>query len=121
MSRRQDVVALSIREAEYISDYEGAKDLLWAKQFLEELGDPPTDAIDSPDGQRGSSLPHQNNEVPETVTPHRTPFLLHPATSEEREPLCNKNGEPSGSADETPTARTITDWMMRWTGGPGTI
>jgi len=50
-SRRQDVVALSITEAEYISDCEGAKDLLWAKQFLEELGisqlTPPTLLMDS--------------------------------------------------------------------------
>jgi len=102
---------------------QGAKDLLWAKQFLDELGDQPTDATDPPDGQRGSSLSHQNNEVLETVTPHRTPFPLHPATSEERESLCQnymRNGEPSGSADETPTGTDnngLDDEMDWWYGG----
>jgi len=36
-SQRQDVVALSITEAEYIADCEAAKDLSWASQFLKEL------------------------------------------------------------------------------------
>jgi len=36
-SRRQDVVALSITEAEYIADCEGAKDSSWTSQFLAEL------------------------------------------------------------------------------------
>jgi len=36
-SRRQDVVSLSITEAEYIADCEGAKDASWAQQFLKEL------------------------------------------------------------------------------------
>jgi hypothetical protein len=37
-SRRQDVVSLSITEAEYIATCEAAKDAAWAKQFLEEIG-----------------------------------------------------------------------------------
>jgi len=104
-SRHQDVVALSITEAEYISNCEEAKVLLWVKQFLE--ANQPTGATDPPDGQQGSSLPHQNNEVPETVTPYRTPFPLSPTTSEEREPLCQndtRNREPSRPANETPTS-----------------
>jgi len=36
-SRRQDIVALSITEAEYIADCEAAKDLAWATLFLKEL------------------------------------------------------------------------------------
>ena len=36
-SRRQDVVALSITEAEYIADCEGAKDIAWTQQLLQEL------------------------------------------------------------------------------------
>jgi len=36
-SRRQDIVALSITEAEYIADCEGAKDASWGQQFLQEL------------------------------------------------------------------------------------
>ena len=70
-------------------------------------GNQPTDTTNPPDGQQGSSLPHQNNEVPVTFTPYRTPFPLYPTTSEEREPLCQndtRNGEPSRPADETPTS-----------------
>jgi len=37
-SRRQDVVSLSITEAEYIADCEGAKDAAWSQQFLAEIG-----------------------------------------------------------------------------------
>jgi len=37
-SRRQEVVSLSITEAEYIADCEGAKDAAWMRQFLQELG-----------------------------------------------------------------------------------
>lgn len=36
-SRRQDVVALSSTESEYISDCEGAKDAAWIRQLLQEL------------------------------------------------------------------------------------
>jgi len=36
-SRRQDIVSLSITEAEYIADCEGAKDAAWIRQFLQEL------------------------------------------------------------------------------------
>jgi hypothetical protein len=36
-SRGQDVVSLSITEAEYIANCEGAKDAAWAEQFLKEL------------------------------------------------------------------------------------
>jgi len=36
-SRRQDVVALSITEAKYIANCEGAKDSSWTSQFLAEL------------------------------------------------------------------------------------
>jgi len=36
-SRRQDIVALSITEAEYIADCEGAKDIVWTQQLLQEL------------------------------------------------------------------------------------
>ena len=50
-SRRQDVVSLSITEAEYIADCEGAKDLAWGRQFLKELrieaSQPPTLVTDS--------------------------------------------------------------------------
>jgi hypothetical protein len=37
-SRRQDVVALSVTEAEYIAACEGAKDAAWIRQILPELG-----------------------------------------------------------------------------------
>lgn len=37
-SRRQDVVSLSVTEAEYITDCEGAKDAAWIQQFLKEIG-----------------------------------------------------------------------------------
>ena len=37
-SRRQDVVSLSVTEAEYIAACEGAKDAAWGRQFLSELG-----------------------------------------------------------------------------------
>jgi hypothetical protein len=37
-SRRQDVVALSVTEAEYIAACEGAKDAAWIRQRLPELG-----------------------------------------------------------------------------------
>jgi len=37
-TRRQEVVSLSITEAEYIADCEGAKDAAWIQQFLNELG-----------------------------------------------------------------------------------
>jgi len=37
-SRRQEIVSLSITEAEYIADCEGAKDSAWVQQFLAELG-----------------------------------------------------------------------------------
>ena len=36
-SRRQDITALSITEAEYISCSEAAKDIRWLQQFLEEI------------------------------------------------------------------------------------
>jgi len=36
-SRRQDIVALSITEVEYIADCKGAKDASWGQQFLQEL------------------------------------------------------------------------------------
>jgi len=36
-SRRQDVVAISITEAEYIADCKGAKDAAWIRQFLSKL------------------------------------------------------------------------------------
>ena len=36
-TRRQDIVALSITEAEYIADCEGAKDAAWVNQFLQEM------------------------------------------------------------------------------------
>ena len=36
-SRRQDIVALSITEAEYIVDCEGVKGATWGEQFLREL------------------------------------------------------------------------------------
>ena len=36
-SRRQDVVAISVTEAEYIAGCEGAKDAAWMEQFLAEL------------------------------------------------------------------------------------
>ena len=36
-SRRQDVVAISITEAEYIVMSEGLKDLAWIQQFLQEI------------------------------------------------------------------------------------
>jgi len=36
-SRCQDVVTLSITEAEYIADCEGAKDIAWTQQLLQEL------------------------------------------------------------------------------------
>lgn len=36
-SRRQDIVALSVTEAEYIAACEGAKDCAWGMQFLVEL------------------------------------------------------------------------------------
>jgi len=36
-SRRQDVVTLSVTEAEYIADCKGVKDTSWAQQFLKEL------------------------------------------------------------------------------------
>ena len=36
-SRRQDIVSLSITEAEYIMDCEGAKDAAWIRQFLQQL------------------------------------------------------------------------------------
>jgi len=70
-------------------------------------GDQPTDTTDTPDGQRGSSLSHQNNKVPETVTPYRAPFPLYPTTSEERQPPCQNdtgNREPSRPADKTPNS-----------------
>jgi len=37
-SRRQDIVSLSITDAEYIAACEGAKDAAWARQFLNEIG-----------------------------------------------------------------------------------
>jgi len=37
-SRRQEIVSLSIMEAEYIADCEGVKDAAWMQQFLAELG-----------------------------------------------------------------------------------
>jgi len=37
-SRRQEIASLSITEAEYIVDCEGAKDAAWMQQFLVELG-----------------------------------------------------------------------------------
>jgi len=37
-SRRQDIVSLSVTEAEYIADCEGAKDAIWMSQFLMEIG-----------------------------------------------------------------------------------
>jgi len=36
-SRRQNIVALSITDAKYIADCEGAKDAAWEEQFLREL------------------------------------------------------------------------------------
>ena len=36
-SRRQDIVSLSVTEAEYIAACEGAKDAAWGRQFLSEL------------------------------------------------------------------------------------
>ena len=36
-SRRQDIVSLSVTEAEYIAACEGAKDAAWGRQFLKEL------------------------------------------------------------------------------------
>ena len=36
-SRRQDVVAMSITETEYIATSEGLKDLAWVQQFLQEI------------------------------------------------------------------------------------
>ena len=36
-SRRQDIVSLSITEAEYIADCEGAQDAAWMSQFLAEI------------------------------------------------------------------------------------
>ena len=36
-SRRQEVVSLSITEVEYIANCEGAKDIAWIAQFLQEL------------------------------------------------------------------------------------
>ena len=44
-SRRQDVVSLSVTEAEYIADCEGAKDASWAQQFLKELNILPTPTL----------------------------------------------------------------------------
>jgi len=44
-SRRQDVVSLSVTEAEYIADCEGAKDASWAQQFLKELKILPTPTL----------------------------------------------------------------------------
>jgi len=44
-SRRQDIVALSITEAEYIADCEGAKDAAWTQQFLAELKIPLTPVL----------------------------------------------------------------------------
>jgi len=41
-SRRQDIVCLSITEAEYVACCEGAKDLAWARQFLRGLQLPNT-------------------------------------------------------------------------------
>jgi len=37
-SRRQKVISVSITETEYIVDCEGAKDVAWIQQFLNELG-----------------------------------------------------------------------------------
>ena len=37
-SRRQDIVSLSVTEAEYIAACEGAKDAAWGRQFLKEIG-----------------------------------------------------------------------------------
>jgi len=37
-SRRQDIISLSVTEAEYIASCEGAKDAAWAPQFLAEIG-----------------------------------------------------------------------------------
>ena len=36
-SRRQDIVSLSVTEAEYIAACEGAKDAAWGRQFLKEI------------------------------------------------------------------------------------
>lgn len=48
-SRRQDIVSLSSTEAECMPDCEASKDLLWARQFLKELGiaEKPTLVTDS--------------------------------------------------------------------------
>ena len=49
-SRRQDIVSLSVTEAEYIATCEGAKDAAWGRQFLKEINvtiETPTITTDS--------------------------------------------------------------------------
>jgi len=48
-NRRQDIVSLSLTEAEYITSCEGAQNAAWAQQFLAEIGTQvqPTLTIDS--------------------------------------------------------------------------
>ena len=123
-SRRQDVVALSITEAEYISDCEGAKDLLWAKQFLEELGisqlTPPILLTDSEGAayltkttkfqRRSRHIEHRFHYIRQQVKKGNLRVKTIPGTENLADPLT-----------KLLTARKITDWMTRWTGGPQTI
>ena len=58
-SRRQDVVALSSTEAEYISDCEAAKDGAWIRQLLKELGMDVTPVLMT-DSERAAHLAKTN-------------------------------------------------------------
>jgi len=95
-SRRQDVVALSITEAEYITDCEGAKDSSWTSQFLAELK---MSLEQIPQLWTDSEGPQPDNQVLQTEPPHRAPLSLYPTGSGEKQ-ACGQNscweGQPVG-------------------------
>jgi len=78
-SRRQEILSLSITEAEYIADCKGVKDAAWMQQFLAELGitTRPTLYTDS----ERSVQPEQGIEVCSKESPYRTLIPLPMPTS----------------------------------------
>ena len=71
-SRWQDIVYLSITEAEYVTCWEGAKDLAWARQFLWELQLSDTNPTLWADSERAQNLSQTTKFL------RRSRYIEHP-------------------------------------------
>ena len=123
-SRRQDVVSLSITEAEYIAGCEGAKDCAWTRQFLQELGmEQATVPTLITDSEGALNLSQTNKYLRRTRHIDHRYHYLRQQTKQDLLKLDHIPGKdnPADIVTKLLPMSTITKWKESWMAGKNTL